>query len=228
MEGAEWWVGLGSVLTSLGVGLGWLGKWYLDYRRQDTSEKLELKKSDLTERRTDEGIEFQRLERLLDIGSEERKALTLEVERLRTTEMECQVRLARAETRLSFTEKQLDKLEAFVHGPLSSTAATTTLTTDEQGNIRQADPGATVIFHYEVHELLGRNVSDLIPAQYRKKHHDGLEKLKELGTIDAWSQIVSGWGLTKHGREIPVIINVSAFRGDDGKLMFTAGVSRRI
>ena len=153
--------------------------------------------------------------------------LWLDLRILAVQEKDCQVSLARTDERLQSAIKQLNQLQAIVFAQQPATAPVATVTTDEDGVIRNIDAGVTVLLHYTYDELIGQNVDMLIPPRLRPLHHIGMEKVKASRAVLGWSQVVKGFALMKDGHEMPAIINVSAFQSGQDHWLYTATISRR-
>ena len=100
------------------------------------------------------------------------------------------------------------------------------ITIDARGGIRSLNPAAERLFGYSRDEVLGRNVSMLMPQPYRAQHdsyvgnylHTGLARVIGIGR-----EVV---GLRKDGSEFPMELAVSEFRIGEERL-FT-GIVRDI
>lgn len=100
------------------------------------------------------------------------------------------------------------------------------ITIDENGLIESFNPAAARIFGYEPKEVLGRNVSMLMPAPYKEEHDGYIERYKSTRKpriIGIGRQVT---GRRKDGSEFPMELSVGEFT-DEGVRRFT-GVVRDI
>jgi PAS domain S-box-containing protein len=90
------------------------------------------------------------------------------------------------------------------------TAAEGIISIDDKGVIQAFNKAAEVIFGYTEHEVLGRNVSLLMPSPIREQHNDYIKRYLDTGK----SRIIGiGQRLQarhKDGHLIPIYLNVSA------------------
>ena len=98
------------------------------------------------------------------------------------------------------------------------------ITIDEQGIIQSVNPAAERLFGYSTAEVIGRNVTMLMPASYRT-HHDGyLARYLATGqaTIIGIGREVNG--VRKDGTVFPMDIAVSEVRLGHGRRLFVGFV----
>lgn len=86
--------------------------------------------------------------------------------------------------------------------------------TNSDGEIIQASPGITILLHWLVSDLVGRNVLDIIPLRLRAAHTEGWRKFLESGSSPDYRKIYDTEALTSDGYEIPVTIRLSLWKGD--------------
>ncbi len=98
------------------------------------------------------------------------------------------------------------------------TAVEGIITIDERGLIETVNPAAERIFGYPAAELIGKNVSVLMPAPYRTQHDGYLEHYRDTGQarIIGIGREVSG--RRKDGRVFPMDLSVSEVRLADRRL----------
>ena len=103
---------------------------------------------------------------------------------------------------------------------IAETAADAIITIDERSIILFANPAAERIFGYRISEMLGQEVTTLMPTYLREVHRAALRRYLETGQKHtAWSAL-DLTGLHKSGREIPLEISLSD-HAHDGKRTFT-------
>jgi two-component system, sensor histidine kinase and response regulator len=100
------------------------------------------------------------------------------------------------------------------------------ITIDERGVIRSANPAVATVFGYGAEELLGKNVSLLMPEPARSAHDGHLERYRRTGEAHIIGTGREVAGLHKNGGFIPLDLAVSEF-SLQGKRYFT-GILRDI
>lgn len=100
-----------------------------------------------------------------------------------------------------------------------STAVDGFITIDERGIIESINPAGAKLFGYDARELVGTNVSKLMPAAYRNRRDGNLKAYRETGVskIIGVGREVSG--KRKNGSSFPIDISVSEMR-INGKRMY--------
>lgn len=105
---------------------------------------------------------------------------------------------------------ELVESEARIRAIVDS-AADAIITIDSSGVIDSVNPAATRIFGYHGHEVVGRNVSLLMPEPHRSRHDGYLERY--LGGSGGSSSVVGvgreTMGLRKDGTVFPIYLSVS-------------------
>lgn len=106
------------------------------------------------------------------------------------------------------------------------TAVEGIITIDEQGRIESLNPAAERMFGYAAEELLGRNVSLLMPSPYREQHDRYLENYRHTGqakVIGIGREVV---GQRKDGSVFPMDLSIGEVRLAGGR--FFTGMVRDI
>lgn len=96
---------------------------------------------------------------------------------------------------------------------------------DFDGNVLDANPAACALHEMKRHELVGSNVSDLVPNDIQQGVGEDFLKMTE-GEID---YIVESYSYTKSGRAIPVEIRASRieFSGEKAMLLHVRDITQR-
>ncbi len=102
------------------------------------------------------------------------------------------------------------------------------ITIDEEGNIESANPAALEIFGYELDELVGKNVTVLMPEPYRSMHDSYIENYLRTGKGEiigkrGGTELV---GMRKNGSVFPMEIGVNEM--DLGDRRYFVGIARDI
>ncbi len=128
-------------------------------------------------------------------------------------------KIARDITQLKRAESQLRSSESRLRS-IIDTAPDTLVVIDERGRIASFNPAAERLFGYSEAELIGRNVSILMPIPYRDQHDGYLERYLRTGEkrIIGIGRVVTG--RRKDGTNFPIELAVGEARVE-GKRIFT-------
>jgi two-component system sensor kinase FixL len=87
---------------------------------------------------------------------------------------------------------------------------------DTTGRITLFNRGAEAVFGYAAAEVIGQNVTMLMPSPYREQHDGYLESYRETGVPKAIGRVREVQGRRKSGEVFPIELSVSEARdGDD-------------
>ncbi len=124
---------------------------------------------------------------------------------------------ARARRRAEQVARELQKSQASLQQSeelqrtITETAADGIITMDAGSRILSANPAAERIFGYKAEELIGMNLSMLMPERFRAGHHAGIKRFLTSGEKRIpWGGIEFP-GLHKNGQEIPLEISFGMF-----------------
>jgi two-component system cell cycle sensor histidine kinase/response regulator CckA len=91
------------------------------------------------------------------------------------------------------------------------------ISVDSNGNIISWNKGAQTIFGYAEEEVLGKQVTMLMPEHYREIHSRELERLRSTGESKNKGKTLESQGLRKDGRKFPVEISTAIWKTEEGK-----------
>lgn len=100
------------------------------------------------------------------------------------------------------------------------------ITIDQQGLITLFNPAAEYIFGYAADEVLGRNVSILMPPPYRDEHDEYMQRYRRTGEPHAIGRIRSVQARRKNGQVFPIELAVS--ESQVGEEVFYVGIVRDV
>jgi two-component system sensor kinase FixL len=115
--------------------------------------------------------------------------------------------LATAIARIQF-ENELREASARLKGVVD-TAVDGIITISEEGIVETMNPAAERIFGYDALEVVGRNISMLMPEPYRSEHDDYLERYRRTGERRIIGIGREVRGRRKDGSEFPMDLAVS-------------------
>ncbi|MCC7413793.1 MAG: PAS domain S-box protein [Gammaproteobacteria bacterium] len=108
------------------------------------------------------------------------------------------------------------------------TVADAIITIDDQGLITSFNPAAEQVFGYAAVEIIGRNVSTLMPEPYRSAHDDYIRSYLDTGVAKVLGSVRELVGLRRDGSEFPLELAVAQMRVRvEGRRAFT-GVVRDV
>ena len=93
-----------------------------------------------------------------------------------------------------------------------STARDAIIAIDRQARITLFNPAAQTVFGYTAEEVLGRNVSLLMPPPYRDEHDGYVQRYERTGEAQAIGRIRTVEGQRKDGTVFPIELSVSESR----------------
>ncbi len=109
---------------------------------------------------------------------------------------------------------------------IAQSAGDAIITIDKSGNIIFWNKAATTIFGYMENEVVGEQLSLIMPDRLHKGHREGLERLVSEGEPHLLGKVVEMVGLTKDGREIPVELTLASWKINND--VFFSGIIRDI
>jgi diguanylate cyclase (GGDEF)-like protein/PAS domain S-box-containing protein len=118
------------------------------------------------------------------------------------------------ESSKSKREKSVNRLDAFLlsekkNNLLVENALDGIITIDSKGVIQTFNPASEKIFGYSAGEILGKNISQLMPEPDSSQHDEYLEKYLRTGITNVIGFSREVVGLRKNGESFPLEINVN-------------------
>jgi PAS domain S-box-containing protein len=95
------------------------------------------------------------------------------------------------------------------HRILFETVIAALITIDDEGFIESFNPAAEKMFGYQPGEIIGRNIINLIPEQYRRDHVAGMVQLKNTGQSPMLGNSTELTALRKNGAEFPISLAIN-------------------
>ena len=137
----------------------------------------------------------------------------------KTAELEAELQ-RRKELELH-AKRESDRLQTLLDNTLESV-----ITIDAAGTIQHFNKASTELYGYQPEEIIGHNITQLMPAQYRSMHEQGMARFLNTEQSKIIGQSVQVEALHKSGQIIPIELTLSAFHWDD-RYFFT-GIARDI
>lgn len=137
----------------------------------------------------------------------------------KTAELEAE--LQRREALELRTKRESDRLQTLLDNTLESV-----ITIDAAGNIQHFNHASIQLYGYQPEEIIGHNITQLMPAKYRPMHEQGMARFLNTEQSKIIGQAVQVEALHKSGQIIPIELTLSAFHWED-RYFFT-GIARDI
>ncbi len=134
-------------------------------------------------------------------------------------------RLSDRENSLKTTLEDFKEREARISSIVNTTVEGIT-TINEQGLIESFNPAAEHIFGYNADEVIGRNISILMPEPYRSEHDHHIQTYLKDGTSKVLGTVLEITGIRKNGSTFPIELSVS--EADLGNRRIFTGILRDI
>lgn len=100
------------------------------------------------------------------------------------------------------------------------------ITIDESGLIQNFNAASVRLFGYQPDEIIGQNITRLMPAQHRHHHENGMSRFLRTEQSSIIGQPVELEALHKSGQIIPIELTLSAFKWEEQ--YFFTGIVRDI
>jgi PAS domain S-box-containing protein len=109
---------------------------------------------------------------------------------------------------------------------VTETVSDAILALDPQSYILFTNPAVKNVFGYEPAEIIGRQVTDLMPERMRPQHSGGMKQYLLTNKKRIPWEVVELTGLHKNGREVPIEVSFAESVGKSGRLFI--GIVRDI
>jgi len=100
------------------------------------------------------------------------------------------------------------------------------VTVDSNGIILNWNAGAERIFGYTENEIVGKDLTAIIPQRYVEQHINGMKRIEQGGEHHVIGKTVELHGLHKNGKEFPLELSLAEWETSSGK--FFTGIIRDI
>lgn len=122
-------------------------------------------------------------------------------------------------TDISKIKHQEEKMQAIFQSP----SAGIIVVIGEDGAIREWNRGAEEVFGYSSEEVLGQQLTMIIPERYRSRHQMGFNEALKIGVLKHGGKRLELHGLRKNGKEFPMEFAVSMWQ-TNGDTFFSANM----
>ncbi|RKP20020.1 hypothetical protein ROZALSC1DRAFT_28444 [Rozella allomycis CSF55] len=100
------------------------------------------------------------------------------------------------------------------------------ISVNETGKILQANNAVLSMFGYSRKDLIGENVSKLVPTPFKENHAKYMERYKKTREAKVIGKKRELFGLHKNGYVFPISLTVTETKGPDGKPIYIAMVTK--
>lgn len=118
-------------------------------------------------------------------------------------------------------KRESERLQTLLNNTLEGV-----ITIDEAGVIQNFNVASVRLFGYQPDEIIGQNITRLMPAQHRHNHENGMSRFLSTEQSKIIGQPVELEALHKSGQIIPIELTLSAFKWEE-RYFFT-GIVRDI
>ena len=106
-------------------------------------------------------------------------------------------------------------------GSITRSANEAVISANSKGLVLSWNPSAEKIFGYRKREILGKQLTMLIPGEYREAHVAGFNRVAEGGKSKIVGKTVGLTGLKKDGTEFPMDLSLTSWKSE-GEIYFAA------
>ncbi|MBF0379891.1 MAG: response regulator [Magnetococcales bacterium] len=110
---------------------------------------------------------------------------------------------------------------------ISESASDGIIVCDNSGLITMWNGGAKQMFGYNEEEVIGQNITTLMPERYKEAHKKGMERMQKNKSLNwASDRILKVFGLCKDGTEFPLELSLATWTQDQE--VFFSAIARDI
>ena len=128
-------------------------------------------------------------------------------------------------TQSKLAEEELQRNETRLQA-IFDTASNGIITINQSGSISTFNPAAELMFGYTEAEVIGRNISELMPSPYREQHDAFLAFYLKSGKLPLIGKSLDVVGQRKEGATFPMNLSIAEFF--DGNERFFTGIVQDI
>lgn len=122
-------------------------------------------------------------------------------------------------------EKQLRRSELRFRS-VAYSASDAIVSADSDGHILSWSHGAARMYGWTEAEVLGKDLTRLMPERFHARHREGMKRYLETGEKRVIGRTVEMEGVKKDGLEFPIELSIATWKSDDGT--FFSGIIRDI
>jgi len=90
-----------------------------------------------------------------------------------------------------------------------NTALDCIVTIDKKGIIQSFNPAACKLFGYTEQEIIGKNISNIVPSPHKEKHDQYLHNFQQTGRANILGMVLDVSAIKKNGLEFPIRLSVN-------------------
>ncbi|MCK5343068.1 MAG: PAS domain S-box protein, partial [Candidatus Heimdallarchaeota archaeon] len=98
---------------------------------------------------------------------------------------------------------------------------------DHKGIVKVWNRSAEKIFGYSSSEIMGQQITTIIPEKFRERHVEGLKRFLQTGQAKIIGKSIEIIGKTKEGKEIPIELSLSFQKIENERYSFTGIIRDR-
>jgi PAS domain S-box-containing protein len=99
---------------------------------------------------------------------------------------------------------------------------------DSDGIIRLWNAGAEAMFGYRADEVIGRELTVIIPEKLRDRHNEGYRRVMATGVSRYATELLAVPGLKKDGSRISLEFTITLVKDDAGAVLGPAAIIRDV
>jgi PAS domain S-box-containing protein len=99
---------------------------------------------------------------------------------------------------------------------------------DREGRIRLWNGGAEAMFGYRAAEVMGQDLTVIIPDKLRDRHNEGYRRVMATGVSRYATELLAVPGLKKDGSRISLEFTITLIKDDTGAVLGAAAIIREV